>query len=88
MQQTILYQVRRYPAARNLIRGRPVDLRNPANGQSERMAAFGKAHFAGIGEDWAQSGHHRVSPSIAASGHDEKSAVMAPAFALGLDPMG
>jgi len=35
-----------------------------------------------------KSGHHRLSSSMAASGHDEKSAVTAPAFSSGLDPMG
>ena len=36
----------------------------------------------------AQSSYHRLNPSMATSGHDEKSAVTAPAFATGLDPTG
>ena len=34
--------------------GPPVDLRKAANGQSERMAAFGTAHFARERRGWAQ----------------------------------
>jgi hypothetical protein len=37
---------------------------------------------------FVKSAHHCLSPSTAASGHDEKSAVMAPAFSSGLNPMG
>ena len=33
--------------------GPPVDLRKAANGQSERMAAFGTAHFARERRGWA-----------------------------------
>ena len=35
--------------------GPPVDLRKAANGQSERMAAFGTAHFARKRRGWARS---------------------------------
>jgi len=35
--------------------GPPVDLRKAANGQSERMAAFGTAHFARERRGWAQT---------------------------------